>query len=236
MNRIDCSAIEWKFDGGGAPETMTFEGYGAFFNNVDAYGDVILPGAFAAFLSDAQSKRQPWPAMMLQHGGWGMSAEDLTPIGVWTDIGEDGNGLRVKGKLADTPRGREIYALMKMEPRPAIDGLSIGYIPKEYEPRSKPEDPKRRLKRIDLLEISPVTFPANRSARVDGVKSIEEIASIRDAEEFLRARGLPKSAAVALISKIKAAAGDPGGHGGPGDPAVGELAVAMKRLLDVVRA
>lgn len=235
MNRIGCSQIEWKFDPG-ATDTMSFEGYGAFFNNTDAYGDVILPGAFSSYLADAQSKKQPWPAMLLQHGGLGMSAEDLTPIGVWTDIAEDGNGLRVKGQLADTPRGREVYALMKMSPRAAIDGLSIGYIPKEWEPRSKPEDPKRRLKRIDLLEISLVTFPANRSARVDGVKSIEAIASIREAEEFLRAAGLSKSQAVALISRIKAASGDPRGDDGSGDPAVGELAAALKRIRDGVFA
>ena len=40
----------------------------------------------------------------MQHGGYGMTAEDMTPIGVWTDLSEDGNGLRVAGKLADTPR------------------------------------------------------------------------------------------------------------------------------------
>jgi hypothetical protein len=235
MNRIGCTQIEWKFDPQ-ASETMSFEGYGAFFNNVDAYGDVIVPGAFASYLADAQAKRQPWPAMLLQHGGWGVSADDLTPIGVWTDIAEDGNGLRVKGRLANTPRGREVYELMRMEPRAAIDGMSIGYVPKEFEPRSKPEDPKRKLKRVDLLEISVVTFPANRLAKVDGVKSIEEIATIREAEEFLRAAGLSKSMAVALISRIKAAAGEPGGNDGSGDPAVSELAAALKRIRDGVCA
>lgn len=235
MNRIGCHQIEWKFDPQ-STDTMSFEGYGAFFNNVDAYGDVIAPGAFATYLADAQAKRQPWPAMLLQHGGWGVSAEDLTPIGVWTDIAEDGNGLRVKGRLANTPRGREVYELMKMEPRAAIDGMSIGYIPKEFEPRSKPEDPKRKLKRVDLLEISVVTFPANRLAKVDGVKSIEDITSIREAEEFLRAAGLSKSQAVALISRIKAAKGEPRGDDGSGDPAVGELAAALKRIRDGVFA
>jgi HK97 family phage prohead protease len=170
MDRLACGLLELKFDDTGA-KTRHFTGHGAVFKNVDAYGDVIDPGAFSAWLADVKAGKQEWPAMMSQHGGWGMTAEDLTPVGAWTDLGEDGTGLKVEGDLADTPRGNELHVLMKMEPRPAINGLSIGYIPKEWEPRSKPEEPKRRLKRIDVVEISPVTFPANRRARVTGVKA-----------------------------------------------------------------
>jgi len=153
-------------------ETMSFSGYGSVFGNVDAYGDVIDPGAFAQYLSDAQSGKQAWPAMLLQHGGFGITAEDLMPAGVWTDLAEDGKGLKSEGTLADIQKSRDAYTLMKMKPRPAIDGLSIGFYVKEFEPRSKPEDPRRRIKRIDLVEISLVTFPANGKARVSGVKSI----------------------------------------------------------------
>ena len=199
MQRLDCGLIELKFapDDAGVQE-MTFSGYGAVFGNIDAYGDVIEPGAFAKFLSDAREGKQQWPAMLLQHGGWGANAEDLTPIGVWTDIVEDGKGLRIDGKLADTTRGRELYTLMKMTPRPAINGLSIGYIPKEWEMRSKPEDPRRKLKRIDLVEISPVTFPANGRARVDSVKSAP---SIRDLERVLRDAGCSSREAKAILAE-----------------------------------
>lgn len=186
---------------------MTFEGYGAVFGNVDSYGDVIQPGAFAETLAAAQ-KSGIWPAMLLQHGGWGMGAEDMTPIGIWTSMAEDGIGLKVSGKLADTARGREAYALLKMEPRPAITGLSIGYIAKEWSQRSKPEEPRRTLKKVDLMEVSLVTFPANGKARISAVKSLDEIASLADAEAFLReVGGLSKSQAVAFIARVKAASG-----------------------------
>jgi uncharacterized protein len=186
-------------------EGMTFSGYGAVFGNVDAYGDVIQPGAFADTLAAAQ-KSGVWPAMLLQHGGYGMTSEDMTPIGIWTGLSEDGVGLKVEGKFADTARGREAYALLKMQPRPAIDGLSIGYIPKDWTQRSKPEEPRRTLKRVDLLEVSLVTFPANGKARVSSVKSLEEISTLRDAEAYLRdAGGFSKSEAVALVARIKAA-------------------------------
>ena len=207
MDRIECGLMEIKLAGTDTGvDAMKFEGYGAVFNNVDSYGDVIDPGAFANFLSDVKGGRQPWPAMLSQHGGWQVTATDMTPIGVWTDFAEDGHGLKVSGQLADTPRGREMYALLKMSPRPAIDGLSIGYIAKESIPRSQPEDPKRRLKRIDLVEVSLVTRPANGKARITGVKALEEIVTLADAERYLRdACGLSKSAAVALVSRIKGA-------------------------------
>ncbi len=187
-------------------EGMTFEGYGAVFGNVDSYGDVIQPGAFAESLSAAK-KSGTWPAMLLQHGGWGMGAEDMTPIGIWTELSEDGIGLKVQGKFAETMRGKEAYALLKMQPRPAIDGLSIGYIAKEWSQRSKPEEPRRTLKKVDLMEVSLVTFPANGKARVSAVKSLDDIASLADAEAFLReVGGLSKSQAVAFIARVKAAA------------------------------
>jgi len=201
MNHLLCAMREIKLS---SAEAMTFEGYGAVFGNIDSYGDVIEPGAFSNYLSEVRSGKQNWPSMLSQHGGFGMSADDMTPVGVWTDLSEDGVGLRVSGKFADTPRGMELYKLMKMEPRPAIDGLSIGYYVKEFEPRSKPEDPRRRLKRIDLVEISPVTFPANGKARVSSVKSFDELSSITEIETYLReAGGFSRNEAKALIARIK---------------------------------
>jgi len=201
MNHLLCAMREIKLS---SAEAMTFEGYGAVFGNIDSYGDVIEPGAFSNYLSEVRSGKQSWPSMLSQHGGFGMSADDMTPVGVWTDLSEDGVGLRVSGKFADTPRGMELYKLMKMEPRPAIDGLSIGYYVKEFEPRSKPEDPRRRLKRIDLVEISPVTFPANGKARVSSVKSFDELSSITEIETYLReAGGFSRNEAKALIARIK---------------------------------
>jgi uncharacterized protein len=221
--------LEVKFDPAGS-EAMSFDGYGAVFGNIDSYGDVIKAGAFSRYLADVKSGRSPWPIMLSQHGAAGLTAEDMTPIGVWTDLAEDGHGLRVKGRLADTPRGREVYELLKMQPRPALDGMSIGYIAKAYTPRTRPEEPKRTLTDIELVEISVVSRPANQLARVEGVKTIEELASFREAEDYLRAAGLTKSQAVALIAQIKRIGpGNPvDSQGGPGDP-VADIVAALRR-------
>lgn len=229
MERLNRLACELKFDSANDAE-MSFTGYGAVFGNVDAGGDMIIPGAFADTLASARKSGQ-WPAMLSQHGvGW--SSQDLTPVGVWTDLAEDGKGLKVVGKLADTPRGQEIYKLMKMTPRAAINGLSIGYIAKEWTPRTKPDEPRRTLKKIDLIEISPVTFPMNGKARVAAVKAIEELQKLGDVEGYLREScGLSRSEAVALVSRIKSLGqGDPEGGG------VDELAALVKRNTNLLKS
>lgn len=209
MDHFNCGLVELKFSGADTgADAMTFSGYGAVFGNVDAGGDLIEPGAFASFLADVKANRQPWPAMLSQHGGMQLTASDMTPIGVWTDFAEDGHGLKVSGQLADTPRGREMYALMKMSPRPAIDGMSIGYIAKEAIPRSSADEPRRRLKRIDLMEVSLVTRPMNGKARITGVKSLEEIESLSEIEDYLReAGGFSRNEAKTLIARIKKSTG-----------------------------
>lgn len=197
MDRASFSLRDIKLAGDATD--MVFSGYGAVFNNIDSYGDMIVPGAFAATLAEAKSTGN-WPAMLMQHGGWGMGADDMTPVGIWTEMAEDGIGLKMTGKLADTPRGREAYALLKMDPRPAITGLSIGYVAKTFEARTKPEEPRRKLTKIDLYEVSLVTFPANPKARIEGVKSAGGL-TVRDAESALRDAGFSRTEAKAIVAK-----------------------------------
>lgn len=196
IQHLECGLIEVKSidsDDG----LMRFSGYGSVFGNIDSYGDVIQKGAFKDTLKEAK-KTDTYPAMLSQHGGWGMTAEDMTPIGVWESLEEDEIGLKLEGILADTQRGIEMYKLMKMKPRPAINGLSIGYYAKEFIQGTKPDEPRRTLKKVELVEVSPVTFPANAKARVQSVKSGG--LSIRDLERALRDVGLTQAEAKALMA------------------------------------
>lgn len=227
IERMTCSLLEWKL--AGSPADMSFTGYGAVFGNIDSYGDVIKKGAFARTIHEAKTTGQ-WPAMLEQHGGWGMTASDLTPIGVWTDLEEDDLGLKVAGKFAPTPRGQEMHALMKMTPRPAINGLSIGYLPIKWSNRSKPEEPRRTLEEVKLFEISPVTFPANGKARVGSVKATD--LTERDFERVLtQDAGLTRSEARAVMrsgfSALKAMQ-DAGGESIEG------LAAALKSNVAII--
>lgn len=193
MNYLDVD-FEVKFLSNSA-DAMTFAGYAAVFGNVDGYGDIIQKGAFKESIRAAK-KANRWPAMLLQHGG--ITSEDLMPIGIWTSMEEDDTGLLVEGKLADTDRGREVYSLLKMQPRPALNGLSIGYIPREWSMGSEPGQARRTLKKVDLIEVSLVTFPANELARIQSVKSD---LTIRDAERALRDAGFSRSEAKAILAR-----------------------------------
>lgn len=189
-------------------EDGLFSGYGSVFGVIDSYKEVVAPGAFSESLS------QRTPALLWQH----RSGE---PIGVYSALREDQTGLYVEGKLAlKTARGAEAYELLKMG---AISGLSIGFVTRDdsYDRVTG----IRTLKKVDLWEVSLVTFPANDAARVSGVKSIDTIASLADAESYLRdAGGLSRREATALVSRIKSLRGR-------GDPdELGELlALASRR-------
>ena len=172
-------------------DTGTFSGYGSVFGVNDSYGDIVVPGAFTESL-DAHKAQKRLPAMLWQH----RSAE---PIGVYTSMHEDNIGLQVEGQLAlATVRGAEAHALMKMG---ALTGLSIGYVTREdnYDKVTG----ITTLKKVDLWEVSPVTFPANDAARIQGVKSIELLESLRDAEKYLREAGLGRMEAKAFIARLK---------------------------------
>jgi HK97 family phage prohead protease len=227
--RAEFGLAEIKFAASDGAEAMTFSGYGAVFNNVDSYGDVIDPGAFKKTLSEAK-KSDAWPAMLLQHGGFGFNADDMTPIGIWTEMDEDDKGLKVTGKLADTQRGNEVYGLLKMAPRPALNGLSIGYRARKFTVGTKAGEPRRRLHELDLVEVSLVTMPANPKARIGSVKSDDGL-GIRDAEKALREAGFSANEAKAILAKGFAAIGHR--EGDDCDPArlndaVGRAIAALK--------
>lgn len=193
---LDC-ACELKATG----DTGTFEGYGSVFNITDRGGDIVVPGAFADTLAAAKAAGR-LPAMLWQHN-------PREPIGVYTGMEEDSIGLKVKGTLAlKTQRGAEAYELMKMG---ALTGLSIGY--RVRDDSWDRVTGVRTIKKADLVEISPVTFPMNDASRVSAVKTIEDLDSLSEIERHLRdAGGFSRSEATALVSRIKSviSQGDPG--------------------------
>lgn len=199
LQRSEFAFRELKFEGDEGEGARTFSGYGAVFNNTDSYGDVIEKGAFKKTIREAK-KTGNWPAMLMQHGGWAISADDLTPVGIYIEMDEDDQGLLVKGKLATSQRAQEALDLLKMEPRPALNGLSIGYRAKKFTVGTKPEEPRRLLHEIELVEISLVTFPANPKARIGSVKSGNGL-TIRDAERSLRDAGFSANEAKAICAK-----------------------------------
>ena len=130
----------------------TFSGHAALFGVEDLAHDVIEPGAFAASLA----RRGAEGVKMLWHH------DPAEPIGRWLEIREDARGLFVRGRLLPgVARAREAATLMKAG---VLDGLSIGF--RTIDGRRDRGGRVRRLKAIDLWEISVVTFPMQPDARV----------------------------------------------------------------------
>jgi uncharacterized protein len=188
MNR---QHLDFGFSLKSVSETGAFEGYGSVFGVKDSYDEIVAQGAFIDSLA-AQKAAGRMPSLLWQH-------RSGDPIGVYTDMAEDNVGLKVAGQLAlKTARGAEAYELLKMK---AISGLSIGFVPREdsYDRVTG----IRTLKKVDLWEVSLVTFPANDAARVQGVKAIEELDDIRGAERYLRDAGFSRREALAFIARVK---------------------------------
>lgn len=182
--QLNLQAAELKFVG----EDMVFSGYASVFGGVDSYGDTIDPKAYdQTLISRERPVRMRW-----NHFG--------PVIGKWLDVRADSKGLYVNGQL--TPghsTAIDVYASMK---HGAIDGMSIGYIPRLVEERG---EGRRLLKQIDLIEISVVEEPADLGAKIESVKSVfSEASSIREIEAALRDSGFfTRSEAMSLVHRVK---------------------------------
>ena len=136
--------------------TGAFEGYASLFGLIDMGRDEMMPGAFRESLA----KRGPTQLKLL----WSHDARE--PSGVWERAEEDARGLKVVGRLnLAVTRAREIHALMR---EGAIDGLSIGF--RTQRAVTDRKTGVRRLFKVDLWEISLVTFPMLPQARVSSIK------------------------------------------------------------------
>ena len=100
------------------------------------------------------------------------------------ELAEDARGLFAKGRLMpEVTRAREVLSLMRAG---ALDGLSIGF--RTVQGRTDPASGVRRLDKIDLWEISIVTFPMLPQARVSAVKR-QSAFQPREGQSRLRAPG-----------------------------------------------
>lgn len=191
---MEIKYIDRPFEVKAIEQDGTFEGFGSVFGNVDSYKEVVAPGAFTETLA-AWKALGRLPPVLWQH----RSGE---PIGPYLEMEEKPVGLWVKGQLLvdDVQKAKEAHALMKAK---AVNGLSIGFVTREdsYDRVTG----IRTLKKVDLWEVSVVTFPANPAAQISSVKSaIDAVQTLSEAEDFLRDVGrLSKAQATAFISRIK---------------------------------
>ena len=129
---------------------LRLAGYAALFDVADGDRDTIRRGAFARTIT---ARRDPFP-LLWQH-------RPDQRIGWVERVEEDERGLRVIARI-DNADG---FAAAQLERR-AVNGLSFG-----YRARGFVRHPQGRLlEEIELFEVSLVTHPLQRGARVHLVR------------------------------------------------------------------
>ena len=183
------------------------------FPDTPRYSTALMPSATrslpGAFENTLKNRLRP---VRMRWNHWG------PVIGKWIELKEDDTGLFVTGEL--TPEHSTACDVAASLKHGSVDGLSIGYRIVDSDPK---DEPGEILKEVELVEISVVEEPADRSALVSEIKScIETASTIKELEAILRdAGGFSKANAMAFISRVKACLGDPG-HGKP-EPATPEI-------------
>jgi uncharacterized protein len=174
-------------------EDGTFKGYASVFGVLDSYRETVAPGAFVESLARIKASDTTLPAL------WHHNAAN--PIGGYDTLAEDDKGLYVEGFLLkdDIPQARVAYVTMQ---RKIVTGLSIGYYVEEELWNEK--ERILTLTKVDLVEVSIVTFPANSEARVDAVKAKLArglLPTIRELEIVLREQGFSRALAAGIAER-----------------------------------
>lgn len=139
-------------------EFFIFEGHGSTFGNVDLVDDIVAPGAFS------ESIRKNTPVILWQH-------DRFEPIGMPVEIREDNIGLFLKVRMpkSDTFVSGRVMPQLKIG---SVKSMSIGFRVEEFS--FDMDTGIRTLLKVDLREVSLVTFPANPEATITSVKGVPE--------------------------------------------------------------
>ncbi len=166
------------------------------------------PEGFMQWASEFAKMGRPLP-MYVNHNA------DAIPVGEWTSIEMDDEGMNASGRLyLNTTTGSDLYQVMKESPN-MFGGVSVGAYADEYQwvkedgtPYTMGSDCDEgyfQITKGGLRETSVVMHPNNMKA---GIKKLEYFrpdgsADLKVLEEALRDAGLSKQMSVAAASVFK---------------------------------
>lgn len=137
-----------------------FVGYASIFNNVDSYGDKVIPGAFTKSLGSFGPSGSGIACY------WSHQMDDPMKCIGWTkEAGEDDRGLKVKVKLdLDNPNAVQAYKLAKAG---VVKQMSFAYEVMDWEDKGDHIE----LKELKIFEVSLVQVGANQATELLEVKN-----------------------------------------------------------------
>lgn len=180
--------VEFKAD---QVDDDVIKGYASTFNTINSYGDYVVEGAYTDCLVKLTESGRKLPCL------WQHNSDQ--PIGYFTVLKQDNIGLYCELSLLsnDIQQAREAKALMKAG---VVTGFSIGAYVEDYEiQQDKDDNDIYALTKLDLREISVVTFPADDNARIE---QSERVLDVRELEHTLRDVGCSRSVAKKYASEI----------------------------------
>lgn len=156
-----------------------FEAYASVFGNVDSYGDVVMPGAFAESLTEWKGSGLSLPLL------WGHNMADPDyNIGHVLEATEDDRGLKVRAVLdLESPKAAQVYRLLKAG---RVSQMSFAFDVLDGGMAERDGEDVYELRTLKLYEVSVVPIGANQETEVLAVKGMAEqmTAAVREGHEL----------------------------------------------------
>jgi HK97 family phage prohead protease len=168
------------------------------------------PEGFMQWATEFAEMGRPLP-MYVNHNA------DAIPVGEWTSIEMDDEGMNASGRLyLNTSAGSDLYQVMKESPN-MFGGVSVGAYAEEYQwvdangeaMTMGSDDPYEsgyfQITKGGLRETSVVMYPNNTKAEIKKLEYFrpDGSADLKVLEEALRDAGLSKQMSVAAASVFK---------------------------------
>lgn len=154
----------------GARIKATDDGKGTFtalvsvFHNVDSYGDVVMPGAFAKTLARWAERGDPIPVIWSHEHG-----DPFSHVGHVTEARETPNGLEVTGQLdLDNAKAAQVHRLLKGR---RVTQFSFAYDVVDARAGERDGRPVTELHEIEVYEVGPTLIGANQDTELLAVKA-----------------------------------------------------------------
>jgi HK97 family phage prohead protease len=162
------------------------------------------PEGFMQWAKEFAEMGRPLP-MYVNHNA------DAIPVGEWTMIEMDDDGMNASGRLyLNTSAGSDLYQVMKESPN-MFGGVSVGAYAEEYQMVNAAGEPDQsdeayfQITKGGLRETSVVMHPNNMMAEIKKLEYFrpDGSADLKVLEEALRDAGLSKQMSVAAASVFK---------------------------------
>ena len=162
------------------------------------------PEGFMQWAKEFAQMGRPLP-MYVNHNA------DAIPVGEWTMIEMDDEGMNATGRLyLNTTAGSDLYQVMKESPN-MFGGVSVGAYAEEYQMVDADGEPDQsdeayfQITKGGLRETSVVMHPNNMKAEIKKLEYFrpDGSADLKVLEEALRDAGLSKQMSVAAASVFK---------------------------------